>query len=234
MSFGVEQDCDEPKMYDVVDAAILFKGNESVQLDMKAGILSVSRALLGEHLAPAVNGTSNAPALKTLPSEWPKKNFTAVVWGVGDKRISTPISALTLLNVTSGNKLFLCSDSAKLAGAVNASVGHDARNRTGREVVEQGSLDCGTLASESFCIVGHLPLGWSAGGRAVLVAAHWTPQFFSKTNNKVLVCAQIGEPLPVTPNAAASSQLSTVGILIGVYVASGVLVMGWVAYFVYT
>ena len=200
-----------------MDTATLFnEDDESVlQFDMKAGNLSVPRSLLGEHLAPAVTGPMS------------NKNFTAVEWGVGDKRITTPMSALTLLNVTFDNKLYLCSDSAKLAGAVNASMGHDAGNRTEREVVEQGSLDCGTLASESFCIVGQPPLHWSAGGRAVLVAAYWTPRFSFNTTNKMLVCAQIGRLLLVTQSDAASSQAPTPGTMFGAGVACGVVTMGF-------
>ena len=211
MSFQVEQDCEEPKEYTVVDAATLLnKVNESVlQFDMKAGILSVPRSVLGEQMAPAADApdpassdsTSYTHTHETMPFDRLMKNFTAVEWGVGDERVYTPVSALMLLNVTVGNKLFLCSHAAELAGAVNMSVGHDAMNRAGREVSEQRPLDCGTLTSESFCIVGQPPPHWSARGSAVLVAAHWTPRFLYKANNTMLVCAQIGRPLLDTQTA---------------------------------
>ena len=74
-------------MYDKVIAATLVKGNEPVpQFDMKAGILSVPRLLLGELLAPPADAphpassdsTSDTPTPETSPSDQPVKNFTAV------------------------------------------------------------------------------------------------------------------------------------------------------------
>ena len=170
VSFQVKQDVRVPESEGVTMATVALDDKPAIAFDTQGGQLSVQGAKLGAGFPDEV------------------VIFTDVVWAIGEKRIQTLVRDLTLLKVLN-EELLVCSPSVALAEAVHiVSVG--ARNGTGRRLLMQGALDCGTPRSNRFCIIGQPPPNWSAGERAVLVAAHWTPQFaFGAT---MMVCAPIG------------------------------------------
>ena len=215
VSFQVKQDFEVPDRYDSLDAAIVTVGSKPViAFDIKAGILSVPRWVL--HPIEIVHTSAGEKATDA-------KTFTEVEWGIGEKHIFDAVSALTIIKLLISNKLLLCSASAGLAEALDFPLAVGATNTTGRRLLSQRALDCGTFKSKRFCIVGQPPPNWSAGERAVLVAAHWTPRFAA--GSAMLVCAPLGplfKNVYTTRAASGPASYNHEGQVVGAALIAGV------------
>ena len=213
VNFQVKRDIEVPDSYESLDAAVVTVGSKpAIALDIKAGTLSVPRWVL-------------RPVETVFPSSVSKatdaKSFSEVEWGIGERRISEAVSGLKIIKALKSKHLLLCSGSSLLAELLDLLLGGGhARNATGRRLLSQSNLDCGTLSSKRLCIVGQPPPNWGAGERAVLVAAHWTPRFAA--GSAMLVCAPLGPLLKRVTNGAASSPDPAAAQVIATVLGAGV------------